>query len=292
MRLCSSLNWNFVSVGVVFAQPKTRKSGASVKAYRRDKKTDVRVSEVLKYALKLAAVAAAAAVITAGLIWFDPKEKLQQLSGKPIDEVKLEGSFQFLSKDEARVLVASLVQGTFIDLDIAKLKQQLEQNPWIDSVIISREWPDKLIVRVVEQHPIAQWGKKGFLNMRGDIIEVEKTAKIHTLPFLNGEDHYAKEIMQQYLQMNKLLTPHDLNLSSVMLDKTKAWRVELSDGVVIKLGRERILQKLQALAVAKSKVLKDDFNKIESIDMRYPSGFAVMWQDQEKAYMAHDSEPH
>lgn len=252
----------------------SRKTGAS--RTRLDEKGFFSIA----YLLKLSAVAVIAGVITAGLVWFDPKEKISRLSSQPIKEVQLTGQFKYVSKQEASELVSTLIDGSFIDLNIAQLKRQLEQHPWIESINVTREWPDKLKIHVKEQNPIAQWGKKSFLNMRGDIIEVEKTAKISTLPRLSGEDQDAREIMQQYLQMTKILAPGDIGLKSVAMDKTRAWTIELGDDVVIKLGREKILKKLQTFVSAQRQYLHKEFVNIQSIDMRYPSGFAVAWKNQ------------
>lgn len=212
------------------------------------------------------------------LVWFDPQQKIEQLTHRPINAVQIEGSFRYLSKQSTEEVVEQLVSGSFLDLDIAQLKQELEQNPWVDSVAVSREWPDKLIVKVTEQQPIARWSEKGFLNMRGDIVYIEKTTKIDALPYFNGDDMYAKEIMQQYLTMGKLLSQSNLELTAVDLDQTMAWTLTLDGGVTVKLGRDRLWEKLQYLLAAKKGVLGENFNKVQNVDMRYPGGFAVAWK--------------
>lgn len=219
-------------------------------------------------------------IITA--VWyFNPQEKLQQFAHRPIKQVLVEGAFQFISSEVLQRQIELYVKDSFLELELGDLKQKLEQNPWIDSVAIARVWPDRLIVRVVEQQPIAQWGKKGFLNMRGDIVEVEKTTKIQALPLLQGDDRYAQEIMGQYLRVGKLLAQQDLVLAAVELDDTRAWTLRLQSGITIKLGRERLWEKLQYLLTAKSGELGKDFHKIQLVDMRYPSGFAVTWKSAE-----------
>lgn len=240
----------------------------------------------LTYLAKLFAAAATAAAITAALVWFDPKEKISRVSSKPISQVQLEGEFKFIDKTAASELITKLIDGSFLDLNISTLKQKIEQHPWIDSVIITRRWPDKLKVRVIEQQPIAQWGEKSFLNMKGDVVEIENTAKINTLPKLSGSDVFAKEIMQHYLQMNKAISQSGLALKSVDMDATGAWQVQLNNNVLVKLGSTNALQKLQTLAKVSQTKIKEDFNNIRSIDMRYHSGFAVEWKNTTANYMA------
>lgn len=213
--------------------------------------------------------------------YFEPREKLQQFTHRPIKQVQIEGTFQFISSEALQEQIEIYVKDSFLELQLSDLKSQLEKNPWIDTVAIARVWPDKLIVRVSEQQPIAQWGKKGFLNMRGDIVEVEKTTKIQALPLLQGNDRYAQEIMGQYLRIGKLLAQQELVLAGVELDDTRAWTLTLQSGITIKLGRERLWEKLQYLLTAKNGELGKDFHKIQLVDMRYPSGFAVTWKSAE-----------
>jgi cell division protein FtsQ len=216
--------------------------------------------------------------IAAALVWFEPQHKFEQLMHRPINAIQVDGTFHYVSKADIELVVNGQVGGSFLDLNIAHVKQLLEQNPWIDSASVARVWPDRLVVKVVEQQPIARWGDNAVLNMRGDIVQIERTTKIDSLPFFKGDDRYAKEIMQQYLSMGKLLAQSELELAAVDLDKTMAWTLTLSNGVIVKLGRDRLWEKLHSLLAAKKGALAENFNKVERVDMRYPGGFAVAWK--------------
>lgn len=235
---------------------------------------------------KSLALAGVLGCVIAAFWLFDPQEKLQKFTHRPIKEVQIEGAFQFISSEAVQEQIELYVRDSFLKLDLNDLKRQLEKNPWVDSVTVARVWPDKLQVRIVEQQPIARWGEKGFLNMRGDVVEVEKTTKIQALPFLYGEDRYAQEIMEQYLRIGKMLAQQDMILMAVALDGTRAWTLTLQSGLMIKLGRDRLWEKLQYLVAAKSGELGKDFHKIQLIDMRYPSGFAVTWKDTAEQFVA------
>lgn len=262
---------------------KTRK-GASRVAARAD---DARHFAFLLGLMKVVVLGGVFAGVATALVWFDPQSKIAQLTDRPINAIQIEGSFRYLSKHATEDVVEQLVSGSFLDLDINQLKNELEQNPWIDSVAVTREWPDKLIVKVVEQQPIARWGEKGFLNMRGDIVHVEKTTKIDALPSFSGADSRARQIMQQYVSMGKLLAQSELELAAVDLDSTLAWTLTLDTGITIKLGQDKVWEKLQYLVVAKNGALGENFAKVQNIDMRYPGGFAVAWKEApESQYVA------
>lgn len=236
--------------------------------------------------VKMTLVAITVAALLTVIVRFSPQEKLQQYTHRPIKQVQIEGSFQFTEREELQRVIELYVQDSFLQMDLHRLKHQMEQHPWIDSVSVARMWPDKLVVRVMEQQPIARWGEKGFLNMRGDIIEVEKTSKIQSLPLLHGDDRDAREIMGQYLRIGKLLAQQDLVLSAVELDPTRSWTLTLQSGLTIKLGRDRLWEKLQNLLTAKNGDLGNHFDQIQMVDMRYPGGFAVRWKDGVNARVA------
>lgn len=265
---------------------RVRPSGASRVAPKRRVKGCVGYfRSVVKFLVSGLVVAS----VVGAFYWFNPREKITQVTGRPISQVQIEGSFQYFSKAEAQRVISDHVKGSFLDLDIVALKNVLELNPWVDRVVVAREWPEKLIVRIHEQQPIARWGKSALLNMRGDIIRVKNTSELQHLPSLGGDDRYAKEVMQQYLRVGKLLAQSDLALTSVELDDTLAWQLTLDSGATVKLGRDRLLEKLQYLVTARRGALNKSFDNVRSVDMRYQSGFSVAWKEattEEDHYVA------
>lgn len=254
---------------------KRRHSGASRVAAPRSGKSVVDFGMALRF-LSLVGVGVA---LTAAFIWFDPKQKIEAFASRPITQVNIESEFRYLGYQEAEEVLSQYVTGSFINLDIAGLKATLENEGWVDKVSISRKWPDKLVVQINEQRPIARWGADGFLNMRGDIVRIEGVDRLNGLPLLSGEDHHARKIMQQYLRAGKLFGQNDMELAAIELDETMAWTLTLAGDVTIKLGRDQLFEKLQALVSVRQGALVDSFTKVQSIDMRYANGFAVAWKD-------------
>lgn len=268
------------------AKPAARKKGRS--ATRSGASPLSRSARVMKLGgiIRYLGVACLLGVLVAGLVWFDPRAKVQQFAGRPIKHVDIESEFIHLSDHQLQTIVAEYVTGTFLDVDIVGLKARLEKNPWVDRVSVSRQWPEKLVVRVTEQQPIARWGTDAFLNLRGDIIRVESTPLLQHLPKLSGDDRYAVDVMRQYLRAGKLLGQHDLELMAVELDATLAWTLTLSGGTTIVLGREQLLERLQAVIAAKNTVLADHFDQVKNLDMRYHNGFAVGWKEEGESPIA------
>ncbi len=227
----------------------------------------------------LSAVMAVALVVGLILV-MEPMAYLKQVTNRPIASIAIKGQFRYLSQQKVQAMVAERVADTFLQLDMHELKAAMEQNPWIDSVAISRHWPDSLVVTVNEQQPIARWGDDAFMNMRGDIIEVADNRILEHLPMLHGGKHYAQDVMQKYVQITRLLSPAELELREVNLDETLSWTLQLQNGIVIRVGREHVFEKLQRLLAVFPRELAAKAERVESIDLRYSDGFAVSWKQK------------
>lgn len=217
--------------------------------------------------------------IVASIIWLDPKTRLENLMNRPIAGVSVESEFKYIAQQQTQQLVEQHLSPTFLELDMLGLKNALEANPWIDKVIIARTWPDKLLVRIQEQKPIARWGTEGFINMRGEIVRVSDAARLTALPVIDCEERYAAEVMQQYQVIKNIVAGNGFTPVRLTLDKTLAWTLEFTPALTIRLGREKTLEKLQNIAKILRTELSREVTRMSQIDMRYDNGFAVTWKD-------------
>lgn len=208
------------------------------------------------------------------------KAKLDQFMDRPIAGVSVESEFKYISQADTQTTVASRLTKTFLDLDMQGIKTALEANPWVDSVMVMRRWPDRLVVHIEEQKPIARWGDKGFLNMRGEIIEVPPNPVLDSLPLFLADPQYAKEVMQHYLLVKNFASQANLTPQMLALDNTKSWRIQFTSGLIITLGREKPLEKLKNISKILRTELVSELKHIKSVDMRYENGFAVAWKDE------------
>lgn len=217
--------------------------------------------------------------IVASIIWLDPKTRLEQLMNRPIAGVSVESEFKYIAQQQTQDLVAKHLSPTFLELDMAGLKAALETNPWIDTVIIARTWPDRLVVRIQEQKPIARWGSEGFINMRGEIVRVGDAARLSQLPQIDCEERYAAEMMQKFQVIKSIVAANGFTPVRLSLDKTLAWTIEFNPALTVRLGREKTLEKLQNIAKILRTELSREVARMSQIDMRYDNGFAVTWKD-------------
>ena len=199
----------------------------------------------------------------------------------PLSKIMVGGNFNHLEEQELAELVNIEIDGGFLSMNLNQLRQELQSHPWIHQVSVRREWPSTLKVEVIEEVPIARWGKKGFLNRLGDQLSLPENSNLNSLPVLEAHFGSSQDMIAQYLLLAELLAPTDLRLTELQRDAVGAWQIETASGVRIVLGRDQIIEKIRRLIVVWASGLDVQLNNIATIDLRYPNGLAVSWRDQD-----------
>lgn len=209
----------------------------------------------------------------------------------PLSKIMVGGNFNHLEEQELAELVNMEIDGGFLSMNLNQLRQELQSHPWIHQVSVRREWPSTLKVEVIEEVPIARWGKKGFLNRLGDQLSLPENSNLKSLPVLEADFGSSQDMIAQYLLLAELLAPTDLRLTELQRDAVGAWQIETASGVRIVLGRDQIIEKIRRLIVVWGSGLDIQLNNIATIDLRYPNGLAVSWRDQDITISGFGHEP-
>lgn len=209
-----------------------------------------------------------------GIYWISgPVAKVFE---RPIKSVVVEGDFNFITKQRATELIGNEIDGDFLQLDLMQLKNALLGDPWVEKVTLNRRWPDTLVVKISEQKPIARWGD-GFLNQRGEIVLVDEASKLSGLPWLQGSETDAPEILQQYQDLSQLLRSRGLEVIALKCDNKKSWRLTIKNHVEIALGRDQVMEKMRRFVTVYDTHLSNVWLDVKAIDLRYTNGVAVRW---------------
>jgi len=229
--------------------------------------------QIVAWAKKIAVVAITVLALWGGYKAIGP---LAELFQRPIKSVTVEGEFHFISQDRATQLIMQEINDDFLQIDLSKIKSVLLADPWVETVTLTRRWPDMLVVKILEQTPIARWGE-GFLNQRGQIVRVKEMKGLNDLPWLQGDEIYAAEILQQYQDLSLLLRSHGLEIIALKCDSKKSWRLTLKGNVEIAIGRDQVMEKMRRFVTVYKAQLQPIWSEVKSIDVRYSNGVAVRW---------------
>ncbi len=214
---------------------------------------------------------------TASLVWL----AWSAMQTMPIRYVRIEGELHHLRLPEIRkVLVPLLANYWGVDLEL--VTQAVQALPWVDRVRVERHWPDTLVLRIWEQTPYLRWGKKALMNPRGDRFVPPEIKEYDRLPLLSGPEGYQTRLFQAYEQMMAELKPLGLRILRLEVDQRRSWRVVLSDGLEMVLGRKAPLMAFQTVAGSLQQLGEGRLQKVRRLDARYEHGFSVLWKASDR----------
>lgn len=190
----------------------------------------------------------------------------------PLHSVRLSAAPQRVAAQEVLAVARSAVNGNFLTVDIERLRQSLEKMPWVRSVTIRREFPDRLTVHLEEHRALARWNGSALVNMQGEVFSAY-TEQI--LPDFIGQKDDSGEVAQRYGEFSRQLAALNLQVAQLALSPRHAWQLRLSNGLVLELGREEMQQRLARFVAVYPYSLAAQAGSVRYVDMRYRNGFAV-----------------
>ena len=90
-----------------------------------------------------------------------------------------------------------------------------------------------------------------------------------------------KTALAGFNAMQSLLSSTGLTINALFLSERFAWRVELSNGIRLNIGRQQFIDRLQNF-IDIFPLLQAQNKAINYIDLRYDIGLAVGWQKNDK----------
>lgn len=196
----------------------------------------------------------------------------------PIRDVSVEGKLKHLDVTRLQVLIEQEIKGGFFSIDLDGLQASIEEMPWAYRVSVRRYWPDRIVINVEEQQPIARWGDKGLLNRYGDVFVVE--TKVGPLPEISGSQGREKVLIEAFLNNDRLLRTVGLGLVGLHEDARQDRRLILDNGIKVALGRRDRDLRLRRFVTAYNHTLEGFVDRIEELDLRYSNGFSVGWKSE------------
>lgn len=170
------------------------------------------------------------------------------------------------------------LRGGFFSLNMNALKQGLLNLPWVADVSLRRHWPDTLIVTVVEQHPVARWGPSAVINDRGKVFYPDLKTIPKTLSLLEGPPGSESEIVNIYQKLRGDSNTLGLGIQSLVVSPRFAYRLLLSNHILVILGRESILPRFNRFVKLYPQLIGQKSDQVLRVDLRYPNGLAIRWK--------------
>ena len=198
----------------------------------------------------------------------------------PIKYVRTEGVFQYLSKEEIKTTLLPLVMTGFFDADMQAIHQAVSELTWVDTVTVKRVWPDAIDIKIREKKPYVRWGQQSLISARGEIITPKNIEPFKTLPLLQGPKQQQAKTLEIMKGVNTALADQSMKMAEFIVNDRWAWKIKLTTGLEILLGRNEQLKKLQRFLKTLDVLGQEQVEKIAIVDLRYPNGYAVSWKPE------------
>lgn len=196
----------------------------------------------------------------------------------PIKHVKVGGEFQNLSKNEIKTALEPLVDVGFFDADVQMIQNTLTQMIWVDDAIVNRIWSDTLSIKIKEKHPIVRWGNEALISNSGEIIQPKDIEPFENLSILYGVEGQELKSLEIMKGVNTALSDHEMSMAEFSINNRWAWKIKLTTGLEILLGRNDQLKKLQRFMKTLDILGHEKINAMAIVDLRYPNGYSVSWK--------------
>ena len=213
-----------------------------------------------------------------GFLWW--QQPVHRDSLLRISRLKVISDAKHITSREVAQHISDNIQGGFFSVNLTALRSVLLENPWLAQVTFRRQWPHTLVVKVIEQKPLAVWQSKALFNTDGHLYSPPFDSFPVNLPRLSGADAAAQQILQQYRHFKQLLLPLGLSITDLKLSNYDNWELVIDNNMTVVLGHEDVEQRMQKFILLYNKVIASSKQAALRVDLRYPNGAAVDWNDR------------
>lgn len=207
--------------------------------------------------------------------WLEDEQKV------PVQHIQILGERTHIEDDNVRQFVRQQHAGSFFELNVTQVHEDLESMPWVYRASVRKRWPNTLNLFLVEQVAVAHWNSDQLLNQYGESFQAQLSVQV--LPSLFGPGGSEQTALQGYRAMQSLLNTAGLEIEELTLSERYAWNIRLTNGIRLNIGRTEFVDRLQRF-VDLYPLLKKEPRGVEYVDLRYDTGLAVGWaREQEQS---------
>ena len=191
-----------------------------------------------------------------------------------VKEIVMMGNLNYANDKKISNTLNKLIGEKLYQVSLTDIKEELEEDPWLDTAQVIIRKPDVLVVRLIEFSPIYLWNDKVYIDKNGNKMipqsyPIKKILKLRSNVSSSNEAHNLYQDIQDILSkinLNVVEIHQDLDLVKIKTDK---YNFIVKHDVV-----ERKLTEFTAIYDQFTSNIKNNFDP-KNIDLRYPTGFAV-----------------
>ena len=173
----------------------------------------------------------------------------------------------------------------FFGVDLETAQKRTESLPWVESAVVRRLWPNRIVVQLVENQPYAVWQNQGELNLikaTGHVIapvSVKASLPKNLLHVVGKSAGVNAEALSTHI--DKWPGLKDRTISAVFVSELR-WDLILEGGIKVKLPEEDIGFALARLAKLQRETRLLD-RQISEVDLRVMNRVTILPSEDKQA---------
>lgn len=196
----------------------------------------------------------------------------QLIKSYPIKTISFKGEFIYADEKGIRKQLQYFIGKDLIKIDILKIKESIKKNDWVNNVLVERRFPDTLFIEIFEYQPALLWNNEYYIDDKGIKFKVEKNIALN-LPEIKSDTLNYLVMYDLYMSLSNMLKKVDLSILSIS---------HKNDMLDIHTNKYNFLvryseysQKIDEFIHVFEQFQNKNKKNIKTIDLRYPTGFAV-----------------
>ena len=218
------------------------------------------------------------ATVIIGTGWYAQQGLAQWCDRFPIRQIQVVGDLHYVDKAMLQAALQPYMEDNFFSVNLDEVKQTAEAMTWIDHAKVRKEWPNTLIVTLQERIPVANWGEKHFLSVKGEIFFAEHVQPNPNLPTFIGKPEQAQLIAENYVQMQQVLQVTGLKIKTLEISDRISMTLQLNNGLTLVVDDKDSLDKLKRFTELYQLFTDDQRQQLSRVDLRYENGLAIKWK--------------
>ena len=199
---------------------------------------------------------------------------------KPVDTFVVEGDMTPAERGRIQDALSDVNVEGILSTNLADFEGTLESMGWARGVDIRRKWPNKLILNIRKESPVAKWGMDAYIAADGSLLQLPD--QYPNLPTLRSSVSNPQQSMEVYRLLQQFASRQMLRIMDLSESAEGEWIVEFANGLALHLGSREINARMNRFLRAYDNVLREKAAIIDYVDARYPSGIAVKFIHEQK----------
>jgi len=187
---------------------------------------------------------------------------------------------EHLTDDELKTMAGLAADDNLLTVSGRRISSKMMESPWIRSVAVRKEFPDRLLINISEAEPFALLDMKGKLFIvddRGTMLEELRNIAVPFLPVISSNPYQEKGAFQEAITLAKAIKNTGLlsgkDRIEIISHKPQEMSVNI-DGIVVKVGEGEYEEKLARLADIEQEIKSRNI-PVDYIDLRFANRVLV-----------------